>query len=94
MTSSRDALDLFAAEPGRFDLVVTDQTMPQMTGIVLAREILKLRADIPIVLCTGYSELVSREKAKQMGIRAFLLKPLLTRELAVAIRKAIDGSTG
>ena len=91
-TSSREAQDFFTEDPGRFDLVITDQTMPQITGIVLAERILQLRPDIPIILCTGYSELISREKAREMGIKAFLMKPLLIRELAVAIRKALDGS--
>ena len=70
-TSSIDALDIFRKGPDTFDLVITDQTMPNLTGIDLASELLKIRATIPIILCTGHSETVSSEKAKEAGIRHF-----------------------
>ena len=69
--NSKEALALFKADPSRFDLVITDQTMPEMTGVELAKEILALRADMPIIMCTGFSYVVDADKAKAAGIRAF-----------------------
>ena len=86
---SVEALELFRAEPDRFDLVITDMTMPHMTGDKLAQELMKIRTDIPIILCTGHSRLVSEKKAKDMGIRAFVMKPLVMRNLAETVRKAL-----
>ena len=80
-TSGREALEAFRAEPFRFDAVVTDQTMPKMTGEVLSRELLRIRPDVPIILCTGFTHLITPEKAKAIGIRAFLMKPLLAQDL-------------
>jgi len=88
--SSVQALELFRAEPDRFDLVITDMTMPYMTGDKLARELMKIRPDIPIILCTGHSRLVSKEKAKDMGIRAFVMKPISNRVVAETVRKVLD----
>lgn len=88
--SSVEALELFRAKPGQFDLVVTDMTMPNMTGDRLAKELMQIRADIPIVLCTGYSECISKESAKKTGIKEFIMKPLAMKELADAIRNTID----
>ncbi len=84
------ALELFSRDPSQFDLVITDQTMPGMTGLHLAEELLRIRAEIPIILCTGHSERVDREKARTAGIREFLMKPLARQELAEAVRRAID----
>jgi len=64
--------------------------MPKMTGDELAKELMKIRPDIPIILCTGFSELINEDKAKAMGIRAFVMKPVVQRELANAVRKALD----
>jgi PAS domain S-box-containing protein len=89
-TSSIEALELFRVKPDQFDLVITDMTMPNMTGDKLAKEIMGIRADIPIVLCTGYSERIGRESAEKMGIRGFVMKPLSMNELANAIRNGID----
>ena len=88
--SSREALALFKADPSRFDLVITDQTMPEMTGVELAKEILALRADMPIIMCTGFSYAVNADKAKAAGIKAFAMKPLTKREIARTIRKVLD----
>jgi PAS domain S-box-containing protein len=88
--NGREALALFRADPSRFDLVITDQTMPEMTGVDLAREILATRVDMPIVMCTGFSYVVDADKAKQAGIRAFAMKPLTKREIARTIRKVLD----
>jgi CheY-like chemotaxis protein len=89
-TSSEDALEVFKKQPEGFDLIITDMTMPHMTGDKLASELKKIRPDIPIVLCTGYSVLISEERAKQMGIREFLMKPLVMRDLAHTVRKVLD----
>ncbi|MBW1704476.1 MAG: PAS domain S-box protein [Deltaproteobacteria bacterium] len=89
-TSSIEALELFRTKPDSFDLVITDMTMPQMTGDKLAGEFIKLRPNIPIILCTGYSAYISEEKAKNMGIRAFAMKPLVLRDLAKTVRKVLD----
>jgi len=88
--SSLEALELFRNDPKRFDLLVTDMTMPHMTGDELAKEILSIRPDIPIVLCTGYSKRISDIKAKEIGIRAFVMKPLTQHELASAVRRVLD----
>jgi PAS domain S-box-containing protein len=88
-TSSVEALEVFRADPFRFDAVVTDQTMPNITGEALAREMLQIRPDVPIILCTGFSHAITSEKAKAMGIRAFLLKPLLIKDLGRALREVL-----
>ena len=90
--SSTEALELFRSEPDRFDLVITDMTMPKMTGDKLARELMKIRPDIPVILCTGHSKLISEKQAKEMGIRAFLGKPILKRAMAETVRKVLDDS--
>jgi len=90
-TSSVEAFELFEAEPDRYDLVITDMTMPHMTGDRLARKLFMIRSDIPVILCTGYSERIDEDKAKEMGIRAFTLKPLVMRDLAVTIRQVLGG---
>jgi CheY-like chemotaxis protein len=89
-TSSIEAREMFLANPDRFDLVITDMTMPNMTGDRLAQEILGIRPGIPIILCTGFSERITEEKAKAMGIQEFVMKPLVMKDLAVAIRRALD----
>jgi PAS domain S-box-containing protein len=91
-TSSIDALETFRGQPNQFDLVITDYTMPNMTGANLAREIVQIRADMPIVLCTGFSEQISEEKAKDLGITEFVLKPFELRTLAEAIHRALAKS--
>ncbi len=92
-TSSREALELLKVDPSRFDLVITDQTMPGMTGVELAKEVLILRPDMPIVLCTGFSHLVDADKATMAGVKAFAMKPLTKREIARTIRRVLDTLT-
>ncbi len=89
-TSSLEALNTFRNHPDLFDVVITDQTMPGMTGLDLARRILTLRPNMPIILCTGYSTLISEEEAKAYGIRAFALKPLTKKDMAVLIRRVLS----
>ncbi len=93
-TSSLEALELFKVMPDKFDLFITDMTMPQMTGDKLALELIKIRPDIPVILCTGFSENVTQERADTIGIKAFLLKPLLREEMAHTIRKVLDEAKG
>jgi len=93
-TSSRDALETFRAAPQGFDLVITDQTMPAMTGATLVAELRRIRPDIPIILCTGFSHLMNAEKAKALGVDAFILKPGVTQELAVTIQQILDKRAG
>lgn len=90
-TCSREALDEFCTEPGRFDLVITDQAMPNMTGVQLAENLRQVRPDIPIILCTGYNHTVARDRCQEMGIKEFVLKPINRQELAQAIRRALNG---
>jgi PAS domain S-box-containing protein len=89
-TSSIEGLEAFRANPDRFDLVITDFTMPNMTGMELANELFKLRSEIPIILCTGYSDHINEEKAKRNGIRAFVMKPVVLDEIANTIRKVLQ----
>jgi len=90
-TSSLDALETFQAQPDRFDLVITDQTMPQMTGINLTRELLLIRPDIPIVLCTGFTDKIKPEHVQALGIRELITKPLSKNDLAMIIKKVLGG---
>jgi CheY-like chemotaxis protein len=89
-TNSMEALELFKARPDRFDLVITDLTMPNKTGDELAKEMMRIRADIPIILCTGFSDRLDEKEAKAMGIRAFLYKPIIKKEISRKIRIALE----
>lgn len=89
-TNSHDALKLFQEQPDLFDLVITDQTMPSMTGVDLAKAILQLRPNIPIILCTGYSSLIDRKTAQSLGIKGFALKPTSLVEFSKLIRKLVS----
>lgn len=88
--SSEKALELFQRSPDDFDLVITDQTMPHLAGSELAKRILQIRADIPIILCTGNSSTISEEKAKEIGIVKFIMKPVSRRDLAIIVREVLD----
>ena len=93
-TDSVDALRIFAEDPDAFDLVITDQTMPEMTGAALAQKLKEIRPDIPLILCTGYSETISQEKAESMGIHGFVMKPLSRNELGETVRRVLDVKSG
>ncbi len=93
-TSSVEALELFRARPNDFDLVITDYTMPHMTGLELARKIRAVRSDIPVVLATGYSEMIGPEQLDHYGIDGLLAKPIVRRDLARMVRAVLDGKTG
>jgi CheY-like chemotaxis protein len=89
-TSSEEALKAFADAPDGYDLVITDMTMPRMTGVRLAQNLMDIRPDIPIILCTGFTDLIDTAQSRAMGIRAMVTKPLLRHELAQTIRAVLD----
>jgi PAS domain S-box-containing protein len=88
-TSPVEALELFKAKPDFFDLVITDKTMPGMTGDALAKELIKIRPNLPVIICTGYSQAIDQQRAAQIGIKAFVMKPVLIDEIAAAVRKVL-----
>jgi PAS domain S-box-containing protein len=90
VSSGPEALEIFLADPDRFDLVMTDQTMPNMTGEELSIELLRHRPDLPIIICTGHSEVISPETSREKGIRAFLQKPATPTELRRVVRDVLD----
>ncbi len=89
-TNGQDALLAFQADPDSFDLVITDMTMPKMTGLELTKQLFSIRPDLPIILATGFSELINEDKAKALKIKKFLAKPVLRSEMAKAIREVLD----
>jgi len=89
-TSSLDALELIKKMPGKFDLIITDMTMPQMTGDQLVKEILNIRPDMPTILCTGFSEKIDEARAKEIGVRQYINKPFDSHELSRLVRKVLD----
>ena len=89
-TSSPDALAAFKANPSKFDLVISDRGMPNMTGVQLARELISIKPGIPIIICTGFSDENDVNRAKAMGVKGFLMKPVSLDDLAVTVRKVLD----
>jgi CheY-like chemotaxis protein len=89
-TSSIEALDAFRQAPDKFDLVITDMTMPRMPGDILARELIALRPAIPIIVCTGYSERINPDVVNAIGIRELVMKPVVIKDLAGIIRRVLD----
>jgi len=94
VSDGQQALEIFTENPERFNLVVTDQTMPNMTGETLAHELQNLRPDIPIILCTGHSEAISPESSRAIGISSFLYKPISAKELGRVVREVLDQAKG
>ncbi|XXJ18646.1 response regulator [Desulfovibrio caledoniensis] len=90
-TSSIEALEAFKFKAGDFDLIITDQSMPNMTGMEFAHEVLKIRPDIPIILCTGFSDAVSYERLRDIGIGDFIMKPILKHDLMASIGRLLSG---
>ncbi|MCP4691021.1 MAG: response regulator, partial [Desulfobacterales bacterium] len=91
LTSSVEALSLFRESPDKYKLVITDQTMPELTGAELAAELLALRPALPIILCTGFSESITEKNALEIGIKKFIMKPIVINDLAKTVRDALDG---
>ncbi len=92
-TGSLEALEIFSTAPSKFDLVISDQTMPDLTGIKLTKKLRKIRPDIPVLLCTGFSESINKENYREKGISAFLMKPISKKEIAFVIRSVLDRKT-
>ncbi len=90
-TSPVEALEIFGAAPDKFDLVISDMTMPGMTGDTLASELMKIRSDIPVIICTGYSEKIDEQRAKDLGIKGLMMKPFTIRRLSKTVRDVLDG---
>ena len=90
MTDPEDALAVFKLNPGYFDVVITDMTMPKMTGAKLAEKLIRIRPGIPVILCTGHSSLIDEEKARQLGIAAYMMKPVPMSKIAKTIRKLME----
>lgn len=86
---SMKALALFRETPRRYDVVLSDQTMPNMTGMELARELIAVRPDIPIILVTGYSDVINADSVKAAGVKAFVMKPLTRMDLAQTIERVL-----
>jgi DNA-binding NtrC family response regulator len=89
-TEAQEALKVFSEKPSEFDLVITDYVMPNLTGEDIAQKMLRIRSDIPIILCTAYSNLISWEKAMAIGFRELILKPFNYREFAEIVRRVLD----
>jgi PAS domain S-box-containing protein len=89
-TSPMEALEMFRASPRDFDLILTDQTMPKLTGDVLARQAMTIRPEVPVVVCTGYSAVLDAEKSQTIGIRALLMKPFDRTTLLETVRRVLD----
>jgi CheY-like chemotaxis protein len=85
-----EAIEAFRAAPDKFDLVISDMTMPAMTGVSLAKKLMKIRPEIPVVICTGYSEQIDESRATALGIMGFLMKPFTIRELSKTVRQVLD----
>jgi PAS domain S-box-containing protein len=91
--SSEQALEHFREQPESYDLVITDMTMPKITGDKLATEIMSIRPDIPVILCTGFSELINKEDALKLGIRRFVTKPIIIKNFAQTLREVLAGGS-
>jgi PAS domain S-box-containing protein len=93
-TSSIEALELFIKQPHEFDLIITDMTMPNMTGDILATKLMSIRPDIPVIICTGYSEKITQKLLDRLKIKALILKPIIRDELLIAVRQVLDDANG
>jgi CheY-like chemotaxis protein len=91
-TSPIEAIEALRSNPMKYDLILTDMTMPHMNGYHFAKNITEIRSGLPIILCTGFSDQINEDKARSVGIRAFLLKPVLLNDLAKALRRVLDES--
>jgi two-component system cell cycle sensor histidine kinase/response regulator CckA len=89
-TDPLEALEAFQKNPERFDLVITDMTMPKLRGDKLAKEVMMIRPEVPVILCTGYSKRISEHEAKEMGIKSYAMKPLIMKDLAKTVRNVLD----
>jgi DNA-binding NtrC family response regulator len=93
-TNPMEALEIFSAAPGDYDLIISDMTMPYIMGDRLIKKCLEIRNDIPVILCSGFSETITEETAGKIGIKRLLDKPLDMRLMAVSVRQVLDGVPG
>ena len=91
-TSAQEASKTFKSDPEAYDLMITDMTMPDLTGAELAKETMKIRPEFPVIICTGYSDVLDESKAHAMGIRALLMKPVDRTKLSETLRQVLDGT--
>lgn len=91
-TASQEALELFKSGPGSFDLVITDMNMPNLTGVDLAHQLKEIRPDLPIILCTGSDENITEERARNIGIDGFLIKPVFKSQMEQVIQQVLGSS--
>ncbi len=89
-TNSIEALETFKKNPDQYDLIISDMTMPNITGVQLANEVKEVRSDIPVIICTGFSEQINEETCREFGIQGYLAKPVIKREIAQTIRDVLD----
>ncbi|MCK5493023.1 MAG: response regulator, partial [Candidatus Omnitrophica bacterium] len=89
-TNSVNAFEAFQKKPNEFDLIITDMTMPKMTGMELSRKVMEIRVDMPVVICTGFSELITDKKAKAIGVKKLVMKPVIKKDMAKVIREVLD----
>jgi len=94
VSDSAEAYALFCGRPEDFDLVVTDQTMPGLTGVDLARKIFTLKPGLPIIICTGFSEALTDGKAREFGLAGYIMKPVVMGDFARVVRRALEGGAG
>ena len=88
-TSSKEGLEIFKNAPDDFNIVITDMTMPEITGDMLAQEMISIRKDIPVILCTGFNEHISEARAREIGIREFMMKPVNMKILSDIIQRIL-----
>ena len=88
-TSSKEGLEIFKNAPDYFNIVITDMTMPEITGDMLAQEMISIRKDIPVILCTGFNEHISETRAREIGIREFMMKPVNMKILSDIIQRIL-----
>jgi len=88
--NSENALSVFKSNPDNFDLVITDMTMPNMTGDNLAKKMFSIKPDIPIIICTGFSDKINEEQTQAIGVKGLLMKPVMKTEMAQMVRKVLD----
>lgn len=92
ITNPKEALDIFSRDITAFDLIFTDLTMPEMKGDELSKKILAIRPDIPVILCTGFEDQLNESAIREIGITAPIAKPIAMKDMAVIVRKCLDGA--
>ena len=94
VSDSTEAYAIFSTRPEDFDLVVTDQTMPGLTGVAMAQKIFTLKPRMPVIICTGFSEALTDGKARELGLAGYIMKPVVMGDFARVVRRALEGGAG